>query len=452
MWKSLGFRKNPYDTSPLRAVAEDVELLIGRDDESVEFATLIDSSDNGTVLLSGHPGVGKTSFFNVLQYRMESGTFPFGKRLLAARGLCAIHPDDAVTDIALRILHQTCRNVSEYCIVHSCVMPSQTKKVLEWVNGKSGAGFDFNIQGFGFGGGFGRHAEVPPATEASIEILQGVLASVANDVVQVVGLEGLFIALDNVENLDDDQIGSVLMTFRDTFFSLPNIWWVVIGQTGLRSLVQVLDPRIAERMTGGIELKPISSEELHVAIDRRVEKFHSDGGMAPLTQKVHDFLYASSLGEIRFVFKYASSICSTFVAQIRTQILKSASKKVTPESVTAFIGSQMIESQIPDNWSFNILKKIVADEIGGLGLKEKEKHVLDMIGKSGSATQSDFKKYGLGSGQDFASNYLSKFYHQHLLFKRQEGRRVYYGLRGIAAISSQFDGLAVGTQGSLSLK
>jgi hypothetical protein len=159
---------------------------------------------------------------------------------------------------------------------------------------------------------------------------------------------------------------------------------------------------------------------------------------------VHDFLYKSSLGEIRFVFNYASKICLDFVSDTRIAVLRKISEMQSPvpaissEIVATAIGAHMVNQQIPSVLATGNLRKAVSNEINGLGLRPKELAVLDAIGRNQTATQSDFKAYGIGSGQDFSSNYLSKFYKQHLLAKKQEGRRVHYTLRGIAAIASEF--------------
>lgn len=87
MWESLGFRESPYNTNPLKPRAEDVELLVGRETEATELCTILESSTNGILVLSGSPGVGKTSFFNVQQYKLENRLSAFGPRLLAARNM-----------------------------------------------------------------------------------------------------------------------------------------------------------------------------------------------------------------------------------------------------------------------------------------------------------------------------------------------------------------------------
>lgn len=68
LWESFGFSGNPYQLTPLRPVAEDYELFIGREDLGAEFRTQIECDEGCTTILSGDVGVGKTSFFNVQQY------------------------------------------------------------------------------------------------------------------------------------------------------------------------------------------------------------------------------------------------------------------------------------------------------------------------------------------------------------------------------------------------
>ncbi|MBR0673366.1 Cdc6/Cdc18 family protein [Neoroseomonas soli] len=446
MWETLGFSKNPYDANPLKPTKDDVDLLIGRVEDGIKFGTIIESANRGTILISGLPGVGKTSFFNVQQYLMESGEAAFGKKIISARSLCSIQTGDKSIDIALRVLHNTCRNIAEFCKSRSFAIPGKAYEIFEWLNGKRGGGFNFSLSIAGFGGGGGKQVQLPAPKDSSFEVLQIILSSIVEEAVTLLDIDGIFIALDNAENLDDEGISAILMSFRDTFFTIENIWWIVIGQTGLSSLIQVLDPRVAERMTGGIELTPITADELHTAIDRRVERFHqAEKGKAPLTQDVHDFLYESSLGEIRFVFKYASSICTEFVSQARSAIMKQIGSldklggTAIRTRIDTLIGSVLVNNQIPSNHSMDIVRKIISEEINNLGLRHKERDVLKRIGENGTATQSEFKLYGLNSGQDFSSNYLSKFHKQHLLAKSQEGRRVHYSLRGIAAIAGRFN-------------
>lgn len=450
MWESLGFRESPYNTNPLLPRAEDMDLLVGRDTEATELCTQLETASNGVLVLSGSPGVGKTSFFNVQQYRLENGLAPFGPKLLAARQLCPVQPADDLRTMARRALDSLHRSVEMWCTQNDREVPRETKKIGQWLAGTGGSGFNLGITIMGCGGSYGRTAQLPKAADASFEAIEDALAAVSAEIVNVLGFESAVIALDNLENLTDEQLGAMLISFRDTLFSISNIWWVLIGQSGLGSLIQSLDPRVFERTTGsGIEIKPIELDELDQAIALRVSKFHkSNGGKSPLSADTHRRLFEASYGEMRFVFKYSNSICAKFVEKTRSELLATPTIKALQNkpnfkatfevALNAAIGRMMINSQIAHQKAVAHLRQIIEHELTGLFLKPKEKSVLEGIGKATKARASDFKEFALRSMQDFSSNYLTKLYNQNLLVRQQEGRAVNYRLRGIAQLSHTF--------------
>ena len=449
MWESLGFRESPYNTNPLKARDEDLDLLVGRETEATELCTQLETATNGILVLSGSPGVGKTSFFNVQQYRLENSLAPFGPKLLAARQLCPVQPGDELKTLALRALDSLYRSVDMWCTQNHMDVPKETKKIGKWLAGAGSSGFDIGISILGCGGNFGRNVELPKSADASFESIADAITAVTAEVVSVLGFTSAVVALDNLENLTDKELGAMLISFRDTLFSTPHVWWVLIGQSGLGSLIQSLDPRVFERTTGsGIEIKPIELDELDQAIALRVAKFHkSKKGKSPLAQETHRRLFEASYGEMRFVFKYSNSICAKFVEKIRSNVLAGASMQALQSkpdfkahvdlALNNAIGDLMIGS-LSHYLANSYLFQIVEGELEGLFLKQKEKSVLNGIGKATQASASDFKAFGLKSMQDFSSNYLSKLYNQNLLVRRQKGRAVNYHLRGIAQLSYTF--------------
>lgn len=450
MWESLGFRESPYNTNPLQARMEDLDLLVGRDSEATELCTQLGTAPNGVLVLSGTPGVGKTSFFNVQQYRLENDLAPFGPKLLAARTLCPVQPTDDLRKLAIRAVDSLYRSVEAWCTLNEKSVPKQIKEIGGWLAGAGSSGFSLGISILGCGGSFGRTAQLPKASDASFEAIADALAAIASEAVERLGFDSVTVALDNLENLDDEQLGAMLISFRDTLFSTPNVWWVLIGQSGLGSLIQSLDPRVFERTTGsGIEIRPVEVDELHQAIAVRVSKFHrGKSGKSPLSEETHKRLYEASFGEMRFVFKYSNSICSKFVENIRDGVLNSPAMKAKqgkPEFKKSFeaalnlaIGQMLVDSQMSHQQAASYLRKIVESELKGYYLKPKELAVLDAIGKAGQARASDFKNFPVRSMQDFSSNYLSKLHGQNLLTRKQEGRAVNYRLRGIAQLSHSF--------------
>jgi hypothetical protein len=445
MWESLGFRESPYNTHPLMAKKEDVELLIGRETEAVDLCTNLETADNGILILSGAPGVGKTSFLNVQQYLLENGLAPFGPKILSARKLCPVQPTDSVKILAVRAIDSLLRSIEGWCRINSVEVPAETKKIGQWLAGTNHES-SIKVCVVGFNGNSGRNLELPSLAESTFESIVDAITVLTSEVVAKLGFRSAVIALDNLENFNDDQLSGMLISFRDTLFSTPNLWWVLIGQSGLGSLIQSLDARVFERITGsGIEIRPIEVEELDTAISIRVSRFHKSGnGKAPLPIETHKQLFQASFGEMRFVFKYSNAICVSFVGGMRKRVLeirkaKSQSFEGTfASALDRVIAEDMINKQIPHDVAIIHLRAIVESELNGLFLKPKEKQVLNAIGDAGNARASDFKRFSLKTMQEFSRNYLTRFYQQNLLVREQEGRAVNYRLRGIALLSHGF--------------
>jgi len=437
MWESLGFKASPYDSRPLKPIPDDAELLVGRSDESTKFCTVLDSADEGIIVLSGPPGVGKTSFFNVQQYLLATEQADYGPKLLATEQLCTIYPNDTPRLIALRAVESLVRSVETECAATGRSVPKQTATVARWVKSKTSSSFDIGLQIASIGGSFGRSVTLPSASDVSFEGLQDAIVAIVAEAVTELGYDGVFLALDNIENLEDQELADVLITLRDTMFMSPRVWWILIGQSGLGSLIQSLDPRVADRITGSaIELRPLTFQQLEEAITRRVSRFSSTpGARSPLPTSIHKALYDASNGEIRFVFRYSHNICTNFVTIVRRVARQHFGEKPDPDAFATKMASQMVNSQIDPSTAHSILDGIVKEEFEGLSLKPNERKVLRLIAEHGDARPKDHEKFGLKSTQDFYSNYLRKLHAQHLLTRRQEGKAVYYSLRGVAKLA-----------------
>lgn len=439
VWKSLGFSNSPYDANPLRPVQEDVDFLVGRNEETTELCTALEAGDHGFLFISGVPGVGKTSFFNVTQFLLESSQAPFGRHLMCARRLCPIHPGATAISVARSALANLIKSVEDYCRLANRPIPSETQKLSKWVGDVGSGGYQIGVTILGCGGSLGRNVSLPKFSEASFEKIVEAYSVVTAEIVVALNFQGAFMVLDNIENLEERHCADLLLAFRDTLFTCPNLWWIIIGQSGLASLIKTLEPRVFERSAGiGLELKPISLRLLHEAIEKRVHRFHASGdGNAPLPEVVHKHLYHASHGEIRFVFKYSNDICFKFITAIRQGVLDSRLKHVE-EALNESLGRALVQAQIPEQRAEKILRLIIETELTGLNLKQKEKELLRLIGHHGSARASEFKKFGLKSSQDFSSNFLSKFFKLNLLRRTQEGRSVVYKLRGMSALASEY--------------
>lgn len=442
MWGKLGFRENPYDTKPLKVLKADVDLLMGRESEQIDFLTAVEADNQGIIVISGVPGVGKTSFFNVQQYLLESQEAAFGPKMLAARKLCPVQTSDEPKNIAIRCIQSYCKSIEEYCTITKNPIPTETKKVQDWIYQNKPATFNFGLSVLGFGGAeFGREVHLPAINETTYETLVELLTVMAKEVCEKLNFESSFIVLDNIENLYEDDLIEALSTFRDTLFTIPNIWWVLIGQSGLSSLIQSTNPKVFQRLSSSLELKPITVENLIKAVDIRVARFHiGKKGSSPISKDIYLKLFESSNGEIRFVFNYCHDICVNLVQTIR-KILVTEKKGLGEDKFEAIIGKYLVNEQIENSFANGCLKHIITEEFNGLYLSNEEKQALKKIGEKGRVKPkdyNDFKDLGVKTLQAFTSTFLVKLQEQHLLLRRQEGKVLTYELRGISVFASEY--------------
>ncbi len=407
----------------------------------VEICTQFESAEQGVYIISGKPGVGKTSFFNITQFLLQEQQAPCGPKILCAQQLCQILPSDHTTNIALKSALSLVKSVTQYCSAQKRSLPSQTQKISEWMRIKGGGiGVEISLSMFGFSGGAERPVTLPPAfSNVDFESLQDILRVIVEEIVLDLGFHGTFIVLDNIENLEKEEIVKLFVGFRDTLFSLPKIWWIIIGQAGLSSLIKTEVPKVYERLSGvGLDLQPIALPEMHEAIEKRVQRFHESGdGKAPLPEVVHRLLYSVSDGEIRFVFKYSQEICTQFIAGIRAKLLKQTRSRLTPAMLDDALGRVLVKGLIPTDMAMGVLKHIVKQEIQTLAITAKERSILAMIGKNGSARASDFLSYDVESPGVFSSNYLIKLYKGSLLVRSMQGKSFVYQLSAMLRLAAE---------------
>lgn len=242
--------------------------------------------------------------------------------------------------------------------------------------------------------------------------------------------------------MHEDDLSDLLVSFRDTLFTIEGVWWVLIGQSGLSSLIQSTNPKVYQRLSGGMELKPITVDNLIKVVNKRVEKFHSTStiGSSPLSEQVYLQLFKCSNGEIRFVFKYCIQICISFVQMIRKYMILEKIN-IDDNSFDSFMGKYMVETHIQEDFALVCLKEKIIEEFEGLFLLNEEKAILKKISELVKIKPKDYKEFshcGVKTLQEFSINYLTRFTQQNLLLKRQEGKIVTYELRGIAFLALEF--------------
>jgi len=447
-WNQLGFTENPFNVDPLKVRFQHVPLLIGRNKESINFQTTLDSAKKGVIIISGKPGVGKTSFINIQQHLLESEEAFLGPKLLADRVLCPIYPEKSTTrEIAIDILNSLCDNISKHCSLADKTIPKETKKVIKWLNDGGSSSQTFGLTIFGFGATIGGTITVPTINEVSFEKLKVVIELVASEFTASFDFNGCIMVLDNLENLESEKLINLLIAFRDTIFTINNIWWVLIGQSGLASFIQGKEPKVFQKITSNIELSPITVQELEKAVSSRVNKFRSSNnkGNSPISKNIYNKLYNSSNGEIRFVFNYCSQICVRFFINAKLHI-KEKHPEIDDQSnheqnkiFNNVVGDFLQDDVIPDSLANNILKEIIRESFEAFQLTESERSFLRTLGELKQITLNDYEKFSIASQEVFKSKFLQKFYENNFLLKKQEGTTDKYELRGLPLLAQEFN-------------
>jgi Cdc6-like AAA superfamily ATPase len=438
IWKSLHFTQNPYSELPLSASDSSIDLLVGRTSESDLLYSMLDSGNNGVITIGGEPGVGKTSFFNVNQHLLESGRTEVGPRLLSSQAPCAIASEDTTRDIAFKVVVSLINSIEAYCNRTKSPLPPQVKKLGQWAKSRGTSSLEIGFQVLGVGLNFGRSISLPPVSDATFDSLRDAIEVLSFLVTEKLQLEGSVIVLDNVENLSRDALRSVLFTFRDTLFIVPNVWWTLIGQKGLGGIVQMFGPRIADRIGGNsIELEPLSFPDLEDAISRRIAKYsEAPLAKAPLAQEIHQELYDASQRDIRFVFMYCTKIVRTYTQYMRSRISSNVSSKglrLDDDVVLQVARSYFKERQIPLDEARQILREDVRTDIAGLKLKREDADLI--LSKTAGLSAHESAHFSMIASAPSEAEILNRLHEQGLLSHRQDSSLSKYFLRGILALA-----------------
>lgn len=309
LWDIYGFKDNPYRFTPLTANAFDDELYACRGDAEAHFASSVTDAGGGVVVISGDVGTGKTSFANVLQHRILNGTAGFGSRPIPSYYPTAFEKGDRSVLFARKVVENTIRSVREYCrIYRNDKVPAETKRYYDWLFG--GATQALQVAGMG--------RTVSAVSAATVEICSDILANIAEECFNVLGVDGLFVCLDNAETLSPDSLAELLKDIRDSLLSIRRIWWIIIGPSDLYSQIQKHNVAVAQRIVGnGIELENLTGSEFHGLIQRRIRAYGKrDEAQAPLSLRTHQLLHDAAAGELRFALKTGHDILTDLNAQM----------------------------------------------------------------------------------------------------------------------------------------
>ncbi len=433
LWGTLGFRENPYFATPIALSEEGKELFVGRASEIRRVINKWSSSkDGGITVVGGHIGTGKTSFLNVCQFLCLTGVrdfeLPFDPPLLIPSvERVQLENDQSERSFLVRVLRSTALSIQWTCAFLKEDLPTEVQELLSWTDSTiqastttKGGGLTLSIPGLPVGGGLTGQTATGVTTkkldDMHVDALIDQLRKLADQATKVRDYLGVIVAIDNIEMIETEVLVKLLNKYRDTLFSIPHIWWVLIGQKGLYDLIAADAPRVAQRITGEeTTLSGLSWGDFDLATQARISAFKTrDDAVGPVDETLLKLLFDASSGEIRFIFKIADQLVGDAIAE-------------HPNATS-----------VPPTMAEGLLRTSVSEQIKRLSLSGRESRVLKMLCERGSCRPKDYKEFGLQNAPNFIQGALQPLQEKGLVTKSTEGNAALYSPRPPAILANRF--------------
>ena len=443
IWGAFDFKDTPYSTEPLKTNEEDFKLFTGRNKEVALFLTQMDRKNGSIVLISGDAGIGKTSFFNVQQYRITATQTNITSKLLPCYVPTNFLKSDDERILAKRLMHNTLDSIELFCGKNKKDLPTEIKTIKNWISHRP----DTSGRGVQIGPVGGSYSfEFPPVDQASLENWRNIFGIVTDECIKNLKVDGLIACLDNAEEISLENLTRFLMAFRDTLFSINHIWWVIIGQPNLYSQLVAEDNRISERVRGpAIEIPPMTNSEIHELVERRIKRYRKDDkALSPLSEDIHKHLYNASRGVARFVLDAADNLVNAITSEVIENVISEdfAARGNIAESINNALKSLLFDHRIPDDDAKEKLgamsAQMLADMLKQMHITDRDIKILEKIGFS-EVSAENYADFEIDSVANFQSFFLERLTSKNLLQRCFVNGENHYRLKNYAYLCADLE-------------
>ena len=417
MYENFGFKENIFNTRPLNLCKEDLEKFVGRVQDIKGFSIDISSTDSAVIVVTGHRGVGKTSFVNVMEYAVAFNqeflqhikvSIP---NLIPCYHKIQLEPDEEVKSILVKSLSSLLFSIKQFAEEKKLKskIPIEIKELTKWVSELALATTTGQLTLAGFGGGMSRSKHYKNISDISTNVLQDKINQVITLARSCFGMDGIFLNINNIDILEEKKFCELFNQLRDYLFHIKGLWNIVIGQPGLYSSLYQQATRVAEVISGQeTKLEPLSEEDIITVLKRR-QKIYSKNPKKPSNLPIEEEfireIYKNSDGEIRQVFKTCDDI-------VRSVFRKNPNIMV----IKAEVGRP-------------VLKNILEQQLSLDNLKPKDRKIIRTILNRGSFRPRDYKELSLKSSVEF-TNRARALISKNFLKKEVKGNVANYKITG----------------------
>jgi|GEM_PF-1993266 len=422
IWRHLGFSQDIFFVDPLKPIAEDIELFVGREDLIKKYIIDTLSSSRSLKIVTGDIGVGKTTFVNACQYYSYIGKNPISEsfempKLLPCYEKIQVRETDTINEFYQQVLTSIAQSITIHCRSNDIEAPKEVRDLLSFFLDLyipvGGGGISGGLTIGGFGGQLSKMDE-----SRKTNLLRNARVHLQNLIelaINVIKLNGVFVIVNNLDILSRKKVIELFNETRDELLNIQGIFWTFIGSKGLGSVIECEVKRVADYMSGTeIEVPPMSYQEIQDMISARVRKYRiRESNRCPLEKETLSAIFKLSMREARETLR----ICGEIVKRV---ILINPSLQIIPHenALSAFF-------------------QYAYDTACNLELTEQNVRVLSAVYEQKHCRPRDYELFKYKSSQAFISA-LRGLVNKKLLTIEVRGRaRIYRptGMTVVAAVS-----------------
>lgn len=436
IWNDLGYTGKLYFIEPLSIDSQGNNLLCGRDFEIEVFLNDCFNDNKCLKVISGDVGIGKTSFVNACQFICYNPRdFKVSKvlegRILPSYKKIELSNHDNINSFSIKAVISLTTNINSHFIESGAKIPDSIKEYIDYWNKirlkTSSGGLSVGVTVFGSGGNVDRQLNTYEAQEIRdpITAFNNLLSYILNET----DISGVFMFVDNLDTVDNKSIIRVLNEVRDSYFTLDNVYWLLVGQKGLGELINGGSRRLGGYLTGveislsklepkmflaavqerekifkisnNIDFQKFKEKRKKIAESKKVKKAPDYRIYPPLDEETHMMIYEFAHFELREAFKICSDIT------IRAQ-----------EDIKAY-GQLFLRN------AFNHLVEYCDTITSFIDSFDDNKDILSQIYKSNEINNSCYQNHGYKSASGFET-VLRNFANNGLLLPKTIGKKKFY--------------------------
>lgn len=270
IWHVMNLSSSPFFQDPLapgEKAYHPISLFVGREDDLRYVLDGIGSDRHTRHVIQGRPGVGKTTLVQFIKASAAEDGY------LADADAVEVTSAATADQLRMKIL------ISAYnaLVAHNPALANhpQMQEIRQLLG--VGRGRSFNVSlglpGIGSAGaGSGVQRQTGPgALEVKPERL---LRELSDLVVDLEGIAGIIIHLNNLENLADAQqreAARVLRDLRDTGLRYPGLHYLIVGTDEAIQAVITAEERLRSIMSNPGSLRPLRLDEVEEVLERRYQ-------------------------------------------------------------------------------------------------------------------------------------------------------------------------------------